>query len=66
MEVGIGVIGLGNVGTGTLDILSQNAKSIREKLGFRFALPPSAAAALNQSNCRLCLSLFCAPRIGAS
>ncbi|HEY7209017.1 MAG TPA: homoserine dehydrogenase [Bryobacteraceae bacterium] len=34
MEVAVGVVGLGNVGTGTLEILSQNAKSIREKLGF--------------------------------
>jgi homoserine dehydrogenase len=34
VEVAVGVVGLGNVGTGTLEILSQNAKSIREKLGF--------------------------------
>ena len=34
MEVAVGLIGLGNVGSGTLDILLQNAKSIREKLGF--------------------------------
>ena len=33
-EVAIGVIGLGNVGSGTLEILSENATSIREKLGF--------------------------------
>jgi homoserine dehydrogenase len=34
MEVLVGVIGLGNVGLGTLQILSENGDSIREKLGF--------------------------------
>jgi homoserine dehydrogenase len=34
MEVGVGLIGLGNVGTGTLEILTGNARSIEEKLGF--------------------------------
>ena len=34
MEVGVGLIGLGNVGSGTLQILTENAASIREKLGF--------------------------------
>ncbi len=34
MEVGVGLIGLGNVGLGALDILTENAKSIQEKLGF--------------------------------
>ncbi|MBV8550623.1 MAG: homoserine dehydrogenase [Acidobacteriaceae bacterium] len=34
MDVTVGVIGLGNVGLGALQILSENAKSIREKLGF--------------------------------
>jgi len=34
MEVGIGIIGLGNVGSGTLQILAENAHSIKEKLGF--------------------------------
>lgn len=33
-DVGIGVIGLGNVGLGTLEILAGNARSIEEKLGF--------------------------------
>jgi len=33
-EIAIGVIGLGNVGSGTLEILAENAISIREKLGF--------------------------------
>jgi len=34
MEVGVGIVGLGNVGSGTLEILAANAHSIREKLGF--------------------------------
>ncbi len=34
MEVGVGIVGLGNVGLGTLQILVENAKSIEEKLGF--------------------------------
>jgi homoserine dehydrogenase len=34
MEVGVGIIGLGNVGSGALHILTENARMIREKLGF--------------------------------
>ncbi len=34
MHVTVGVIGLGNVGLGALQILTENAKSVREKLGF--------------------------------
>jgi homoserine dehydrogenase len=34
MDVTIGVVGLGNVGSGTLEILADNAARIREKLGF--------------------------------
>jgi homoserine dehydrogenase len=34
MEVCLGIIGLGNVGLGTLQILTENAAGIREKLGF--------------------------------
>lgn len=34
MDVGVGIVGLGNVGLGTLQILAENAKSIEEKLGF--------------------------------
>ena len=32
--VNIGIIGLGNVGSGTLDILAENARDIASKLGF--------------------------------
>src|SRR4051812_30046591 len=33
-SVGVGVIGLGNVGMGALEILTENAKALEEKLGF--------------------------------
>jgi homoserine dehydrogenase len=34
IEVCVGIVGLGNVGMGTLEILTGNADSIKEKLGF--------------------------------
>jgi homoserine dehydrogenase len=34
MEVTVGIVGLGNVGSGALQILAENAGRIREKLGF--------------------------------
>ncbi len=34
MHVGVGIIGAGNVGSGTIQILIENARSIQEKLGF--------------------------------
>ncbi len=33
-DVSVGVVGLGNVGSGTLTILSENARAIGDKLGF--------------------------------
>ena len=36
-EVNVGIIGLGNVGSGTLAILTENADQIALKLGFPFA-----------------------------
>ena len=33
-EIGVGIVGLGNVGSGTLRVLHENAKSIAGKLGF--------------------------------
>ena len=38
MEVGIGIVGLGNVGSGALQILTENGSSIAEKLGFSLAV----------------------------
>src|SRR3974390_1946709 len=34
-EVNVGIVGLGNVGSGTLAILGENADQIALKLGFR-------------------------------
>jgi homoserine dehydrogenase len=33
-DVNVGIVGLGNVGTGTLTILAENAEQIAQKLGF--------------------------------
>ena len=33
-RVNVGIVGLGNVGMGTIAVLTQNAKQIKEKLGF--------------------------------
>jgi homoserine dehydrogenase len=38
MEVGVAIVGLGNVGSGTLQILVENAKQIEEKLGFKLRI----------------------------
>ncbi len=64
-EVNAGLIGLGNVGSGTLHILTENAESIAAKLGFRLivravcsrgvaslSLPPLAPGTLLTSNWR--------------
>src|SRR5581483_11242168 len=37
-QVNIGIVGVGNVGTGTLTILADNAESIAQKCGFRLAV----------------------------
>ncbi|MFB3777741.1 MAG: homoserine dehydrogenase [Bryobacteraceae bacterium] len=34
-DVNVGIVGLGNVGTGTVTILAENAEQIAQKLGFR-------------------------------
>ena len=65
MEVAVGVIGLGNVGLGTLEILTGNAQSLEEKLGFPLQvravcsrnvkqkkLPPLAGAIVRTSEWR--------------
>jgi|YelNatPaOPRAMG01_1025707.scaffolds.fasta_scaffold01705_17 homoserine dehydrogenase len=37
-NVGVGIVGLGNVGSGTLQILVENGDRIAEKLGFRLTV----------------------------
>ncbi len=38
-DVNVGIVGLGNVGMGTLAILAENAGPIAQKLGFRLRVP---------------------------
>src|SRR5947209_16379130 len=49
MEVGVGIIGLGNVGKGTIEILHQNASCIREKLGFALTVKAVCSRSLEPS-----------------
>lgn len=51
MEVGVAIVGLGNVGSGTLEILTENARQIEEKLGFKLRL--KAVCARSFENKRL-------------
>lgn len=48
MEVGVGIAGLGNVGLGTLQILSENAQSIQEKLGFPLVVKAVCSRTVHQ------------------
>ncbi len=54
MEVGVGVIGLGNVGLGTLEVLAGNAKSIQEKLGFPLRVKAVCSRSVHQKALPLC------------
>jgi len=47
-EVLVGVIGLGNVGLGTLQILAENGDAIREKLGFPLRVKSVCSRNANQ------------------
>src|SRR6185312_10483445 len=53
MEVGVAIVGLGNVGSGTLEILVENARQIEEKLGFKLRV--KAVCARSFENKRLSL-----------
>src|SRR6201996_3502968 len=48
MEVAVGIVGLGNVGLGALEILTENARSIREKLGFPLQVRAASSRNVNQ------------------
>src|SRR5580693_7431588 len=46
-EVNVGIIGLGNVGGGTLAILTENAEQIALKLGFQLRVKAVCSRSLN-------------------
>ncbi len=50
MDVGVGIVGLGNVGLGTLEILIENAKAIEEKLGFPLKIRAVCSRNVQQKN----------------
>lgn len=54
MEVGVGLIGLGNVGTGTLQILTENARSLGEKLGFRLVVKTICSRNIHAKKSLIC------------
>ena len=53
MSVGVGIIGLGNVGLGALEILTENARSIEEKLGFPLHVKAVCSRTIQKKNSRL-------------
>ena len=63
--VNLGVIGLGNVGTGTLDILAENAEQIAQKLGFPLRVAAVCSRSVSSKKLPAALGLRCEPRIGA-
>ncbi len=54
MEVTVGLIGLGNVGLGALEILSENARSIQEKLGFPLNVKAVCSRSVDVKKLPLC------------
>lgn len=49
-DVNVGVIGLGNVGSGTLAILAENAAQIAHKLGFRLSVKAVCSPSVHSKN----------------
>src|SRR5271157_2167583 len=49
-EVNVGIIGLGNVGSGTLAILTENADQIALKLGFQLRVKALCSRSLMAKN----------------
>ncbi len=47
-QINVGIVGLGNVGSGTLTILHENARQIREKLGFDLAVRAVCSRSLHE------------------
>lgn len=49
-SIKIGIVGLGNVGSGTLDVLAENAADITRKLGFPLEVRAVASRSVLQKN----------------
>src|ERR1700722_8649800 len=49
-EVNVGIIGLGNVGSGTLTILAENAEQIALKLGFQLKVKAVCSRTVHSKN----------------
>ncbi len=49
-QVNVGIVGLGNVGSGTLSILAENAEQIAQKLGFRLAVKVVCSRSVRAKN----------------
>lgn len=49
-EVNVGIVGLGNVGSGTLGILTENAEQIALKLGFRLRVKALCSRSIASKN----------------
>ncbi len=47
-EVKVGIVGLGNVGSGAVSILTENAEQIALKLGFRLHIAVACSRSVNQ------------------
>jgi homoserine dehydrogenase len=54
MDVTLGLIGLGNVGLGALEILIENAQSIQEKLGFGLKVRAVCSRSVDLKKLPLC------------
>src|SRR6202044_2293479 len=51
-EVNVGIIGLGNVGSGTLAILTENAEQIALKLGFQLRVKALCSRSISTKNAK--------------
>jgi len=49
-EVNVGIVGLGNVGSGTIAILTENAEQIALKLGFRLNIAVACSRSADQKH----------------
>jgi homoserine dehydrogenase len=49
-QVNVGIVGLGNIGTGTMEILAENAEQIELKLGFRLRVKAVCSRQVEQKH----------------